>query len=179
VLMRFRFVTLLAVLATAACTYVPVHTDANAAILHACHSYAWAGSFRGNGGMRATLANPLNESRLRAAIAASMQARGVQPASDPAAADCLVGYGIGAQTVVYGPGPYGGWAWRGPYWGSWGWYGPYAYSEGIIGVDIYDGKTKEPMWHGHVAQDLNGVTGTEAEQRIGAAVQAILARYPS
>src|SRR5215469_12943690 len=165
-------------LLAAACATVPVHTDTNPSVMHACHSYAWAGAFHGNGDLRTTVANPLNESRLRGAIAANMQSRGVAPAGPNNPPDCLIGYGIGAQTVVYGPGPYPypGWGW-GPYWGP-GWYGPDVYREGIIGVDIYDARTREPMWYAHASQDLAGATGPEAEKRIGAAVQAIFAKYP-
>ena len=169
-----------ATLLAAACASMPVHTDTNPALMHACHSYAWAGSFQGGNGLRTTIANPLNESRLRGAIAANMQSRGAVPAGPNNPPDCLIGYGIGAQTVVYGPGPYAGYGW-GPYWGPYwgpGWYGPSVYREGIIGVDIYDGRTREPMWHAHVSQDLAGATGPEAEQRIGAAVQAIFGKFP-
>jgi hypothetical protein len=162
----------------AACASLPVHTDTNTAVMHACHTYAWAGSFQGNSAVRTTVANPLNEARLRAAISANLQSRGVAPATPNNPPDCLIGYGIGAQTVVYGGGPYWGpgWGW-GPYWGP-GWYGPDVYREGIIGIDVYDARTREPMWHAHVSQDLVGVTGRDAEQRIGAAVQAIFAKYP-
>jgi hypothetical protein len=158
-----------------------VRTDANTALIHACHSFDWAGSFRGNTSLRTTIANPLNESRLRAAIAGRLQSMGVTQASGKA--DCLIGYGIGANSVVVG-GPYpdwgwgGGWGWRGPYWGGVGWYGPDVIREGIIGVDIYDGASREPMWHASVDQDLTGAKGPEAEKRINAAVQAIFAKYP-
>jgi hypothetical protein len=168
-------------LAAASCTSLSVHTETNPALIHSCHVYDWAGSFRPSGGLQTTIANPLNESRLRAAIAASMQARGAVPAGPNNPPDCLIGYGIGSQTVVYGGGPYGAygaWGGRGPYWGAAGWYGPDVYHEGIIGVDVYDFRTREPMWHAHVSQDLVGATGPQAEQRIGAAVQAIFAKYP-
>jgi hypothetical protein len=167
-------------LLAAACTSLPVRTDTNPTLMHACHVFEFAGAFRGNSGLRTTIANPLNENRLRVAIAASMTAKGAVPAGPNNPPDCLIGYGIGSQTVVYGPaGPYWGWGW-GPYWGGpWGWYGPNAYREGIIGIDIYDARTKQPMWHAQVSQDLTGATGTEAENRIRAAVQAIFAKFPA
>jgi hypothetical protein len=167
-----------AVLGAAGCA-LQVRTDANAALIHPCHSFDWAGSFRGNTSLRTTIANPLNESRLRAAIAARLNAMGVTQASGKA--DCLVGYGIGVQNVAVGPAyPTGwgwGWGWPGPFWGG-GWYGPDVMREGIIGVDIYDGASREPMWHASVDQDLTGLKGPEAEKRINSAVQAIFAKYP-
>ena len=100
-------------------------------------------------------------------------------------ADCLVGYGIGAHNVIEGGYPYGGgaadsatgavgWGWG----GGWGWDGPYVYREGIIGVDLYDAKSREPLWHASTNQDLTGVTGEAAEKKINAAVDAIFSKYP-
>jgi len=132
------------------------------------------------------VANPVNEARLRAAIQANLGTVGVHPATENA--DCLVGYGIGQRNVIDGyPGFYGGLGWGGGYgWrhGGWGGYGawgydyPYAYQEGIIGVDIYDGKSKQALWHASVDQNLNGVTGEKADKKIKDAVAAIFTKYP-
>jgi hypothetical protein len=148
-----------------------------------CRTFSWAGSFRTDtNASRATIANPVNEARLRAAIAAHMQGLGVQFANS--GGDCLVGYGIGAHNVVEGGYPYGwgggfgywrgGWGWG----GAWGWDGPYVYREGIVGVDLYDAKSREPLWHASTNQDLTGATGEAAEKKINAAVDAIFSKYP-
>jgi hypothetical protein len=175
-----------------ACLFVPVvslvaacapyvRSDVNRTLVSSvqCHTFAWAGAFHGNSPLRDTVANPLNESRLRAAIAAHLSG-GIQP--DAKGADCLVGYGIGSHTVVDWGGPY---AWDYPYgwWGypyGWGWWGagPYPYHEGIIAVDLYDAKSSQPLWHASVEESLYGVDGTEAEKRINAAVAAIFSKYP-
>jgi hypothetical protein len=166
-----------------ACTSLRVTSDVNpelAGSVH-CRTYAWAGSFKSNSPLRSTIANPLNESRLRAAITTNLQAKGLQPATTDA--ECLVGYGIGAQTVVDGwGGPYygwgGGWGWRGGYGGAWGWDEPYAYREGIVAVDLYDSKSRQPIWHAAVDQNLIGAIGEDAQKKINAAVAAIFTKYP-
>jgi hypothetical protein len=179
---RTCIVAFATVFAMSACVSLRVTSDvASGASASQCHSYAWAGSFHDNGTAR-SVANPLNESRLRSAIAANLAAKGVQPASGDA--DCLVGYGIGVQTVVQGGYPYGwdwGWGWgqRGGYYGAWGWDGPYAYSEGIIAVDLYDAKSRQPLWHASVNQNVAGLTGVAADNKIRAAVAAIFTKYPS
>jgi hypothetical protein len=127
----------------------------------------------------------VNEARLRAAIQANLIMVGAQLTTDNA--DCLVGYGIGQRNVVEG-GPYGyygavGWGggWRHGGWGgygAWGWDYPYVYQEGVIGVDIYDGKSKQGLWHATVDQNLNGVTGDKADKKIKDAVAAIFTKYP-
>ena len=155
-----------------------VRSDVNHALIGQvrCGSFAWAGAFRSSSPLRSTIANPLNEDRLRAAIASHLG--GVVQAG-PGNADCLVGYGIGSYYVVscgYGyPYPYG-WGWGYPY--GWGWPGPYAYPEGVIAVDLYDARTGQPLWHASTEQSLAGVSGAEAEKRIGAAVAAIFTKYP-
>jgi hypothetical protein len=168
-------------LALAACETLHVTSDVNAPLIHTvqCHTAAWAGSFSGNSPILSTIANPVNESRLRAAIAAQLSAKGVQiVTSNP---DCLIGYGIGVRNVVEGAYPYGwGWGWGwGPGWGWPGWDGPLVYREGLIAVNLYDARTRQGLWHAYVHQDLFGLTGAKAEQRIDAAVAAIFTKYLS
>ncbi len=162
-----------------------VKSDVNHALVTSVHcgSYAWAGSFSGSSPLRNTVASPLNEERLRTAIAAHLPAGSVQPPGSPA--DCLVGYGIGTTYVVSGGWgyPYGwgygypyGWGW-GYGWG-YGWGGPYVYPAGIIAIDLYDAKTRQPMWHASVDQSLEGKDGSEATKRINEAVAALFTKYP-
>lgn len=162
----------------AGCQTLYVTSDVNAPLARTvqCHTVAWRGSFSGNNPLLGTIANPVNESRLRAAIAAQLSAKGVQlVSSNP---DCLIGYGIGVRNVVEGY-PYG-WGWGGWGWG-WGWPGwdaPYAFRQGLIAVNLYDARTGQPLWHAHVHQDLFGLTGDKAAQRIDAAIAAIFMKYP-
>jgi hypothetical protein len=171
-----------------------VKSDTNSALIRSvqCHSYDWAGSFRNNSPLRGTIANPVNEARLRSAISARFESLGIHKVDKDA--DCLVGYGIGSRSTVEGAYPVGwgwgagygyrrgwagGWGW-GPGWGGpWGWDdGPYVYTQGIIGVDVYDAKSKQALWHASVNQDLRDATGPKAEKKIDDAVTAIFAKYP-
>jgi uncharacterized protein DUF4136 len=174
-----------------ACASLRVTSDVNRAVAGSvqCHTFAWAGTFKGDSTLRDTIANPVNEARLRNAIAANLAAVGVHPATGDTA-DCLVGYGIGARTSVEGgyPGGWGGglgygyggygWGWGGGYGGYWGWDEPYVYHEGIIAVDLYEAKGKQPIWHASVNQNLRGATGEDAEKRIDKAVAALFTKYP-
>jgi Domain of unknown function (DUF4136) len=154
-----------------------VKSDVNHALVGSVHcgSYAWAGSFRGSSPLRNSVANPLNEERLRTAIAAHLAQGNVQPVGSPA--DCLVGYGIGDNYVISGGYPYG-WGYGWGYGYGYGWGGPYVYREGIIAIDLYDARSRQPMWHASVDQSLYGVDGGEADKRINAAVAALFTKYP-
>jgi len=160
----------------AACATLDVKSDVNAALIGRvrCNTFGWAGTFRGDSALRTTVANPLNEDRLRAAIATHLPVQ-----APPGYADCLVGYGIGSTTVVqgwYGSGPYAyGYGW--PYYG-WGWPGPYVYRDGIIAVDLYDARSGQALWHASVQQSLEGLSGDEAARKIDEAVAAIFTKYP-
>jgi hypothetical protein len=172
--------TAVTVCGLAACATLRVHSDVNSALIASvsCHTFAFAGEFRGNSPLRDTIANPVNEARLRDAISTRLTAAGAQLVT--ANADCLVGYGIGAHAVVDGVYPVGwGWGWRGYY----GWYGyaggPYVYHEGIVAVDLYDGRSRQAIWHASVNQSLRGVDGPEAEKRIRVAVDALFSRFPA
>ncbi len=160
----------MAVCGLAACASISVTSNVNRALVPAvqCHSFAWAGSLPARGPLSATLANPVNEAQLRAAIQTHLQAVGVQPVTS--GADCLVGYGIGLHRVWEGWG--GGWGW-GPWWG-----GPYAYPEAIIGVDLYDARNNQPLWHAYAREDAAALKGDRAAQGIAAAVAAIFTKYP-
>src|ERR1700722_17593933 len=79
---------LAAAVALTGCTGIPVRTDQNSQLLASvhCQSAAWAGGFKGASPLRGTIANPLNEARLRDAIAASLQSAGltlVEPVATP------------------------------------------------------------------------------------------------
>jgi hypothetical protein len=167
-----------AVFGLAACATISVTSQVNAPLVHTvqCHTFAWAGSF-GGGALSATLANPINEARLRSDIQAHLQAAGVQPST--AGADCLVGYGIGMRQVpedwsAWGPGwGWGWWGWGPPWWG-----GPYVYPEAIVGVDLYDARSGRPLWHALAHEDAWELKGDKAAQGIDSAVAALFSKYP-
>jgi hypothetical protein len=173
-----------AVTLAAACTTLRVRSDINTAALNTqCHSFEWAGSFHPRAGVLHEVANPVNESRLRAAIQSNLAARGVTLANGPGQADCIVGYGIGVHDVVEGAYPYGwgwggGWGWRHGYVGGAWWDGPYVFQQGVIAIDLYDARGRVPIWHASVDQNVQGLTGADAQARIDAAVAALFTKYP-
>ena len=86
-LLRVALTVSLTALTLSACAPY-VRSDVNtAAISHVhCGTFAWAGEFRSSSPLRSTIANPVNESRLRAAIASHLgvacplcQGKGVVP----------------------------------------------------------------------------------------------------
>jgi len=171
-------------LGLAACTTLPVTTDANPNMSVAnCHTYAFAQEHVANADQPAAYGNPLNAHRLRVSIEANLAAKGIQRA-DRGAADCMIGYAMGSRQVFndyyagFGGGWGYGWGRRGGLYGSWGWDGPYVSDETRIAVDIFDAKSRTPIWHASVSQSVGDLTGPNAEARISAGTAAIFAKFP-
>ncbi|MEP6548129.1 MAG: DUF4136 domain-containing protein [Gammaproteobacteria bacterium] len=166
----------------AACTTLPVTTDSNPAMsVSSCHTYAFANEHVANADQPAAYGNPLNAERLKVSIAANLAAKGIQPA-DRGNAECIVGYAMGTRQVFNdyyaGWAGWGGWGRRGGYYGGWGWDGPNVSDETRIAIDLFDAKSRTPIWHASVNQNGSDLTGPNAEARISAGVAAIFAKFP-
>jgi Domain of unknown function (DUF4136) len=178
---KFCGVIAAASLALGACTTLPVTTDVNPNFSVAtCHSYSFAPERVPNADQPAPFSNPLNAERLRNAIESNMAARGVSRVND--GADCVVGYAMGTRQVFndyyagWGMGWGYGWGPRG--YGYWGYDGPWVDNETRISVDIFDAKSRKPMWHGAVSQSVSDLRGPNAVAKINAATAAIFAKLP-
>jgi hypothetical protein len=169
-----------------ACTTLPVTTDANPNLsVASCHTYAFAQEHVANGDQPAAYGNPLNAERLRVAIESNLAAKGLQRA-DRGGADCIIGYAMGSRQVFndyyagFGAGWGYGWGRHGGFYGGggWGWDGPYVRDETRIAVDVFDAKSRTPIWHASVSQSAGDLTGPNAEAKISAGTAAIFAKYP-
>ncbi|MFI4891076.1 MAG: DUF4136 domain-containing protein [Steroidobacterales bacterium] len=176
-------------LAVGACATLPVTTDSNPnASVSSCRTYVFAHEHSAAPGQAGgAFGNPLNSDRLRAAIAANLVARGIQPAGDPGSADCIVGYAMGSRLVAdefagygIGWGWGGGWGWRHGYgYGGMGYDWPPVYNEGRIAIDLFDAKSRQAIWHASVNTNVTDLTGPNAEVKINVAVGAIFAKFPA
>jgi hypothetical protein len=172
-------------LGVAACNSIAVRTDAAPGLsVASCHTYAFANEHVANSDQPAAYANPLNAERLRVAVQNNLASKGLQPAANQAAADCVVGYALGSRQVFdqyYGGwGAYGGYGWGR---GRWGWGGgfydePWPQNQVRIAVDLFDNRSHKPIWHASASQDSYELSGAHAEQRINAAASAIFAKFP-
>jgi hypothetical protein len=171
-------------IALAACNSLPVRTDANPNFsVSSCHTFAFAQEHVANADQPAAYGNPLNAERLRVAIESNLAAKGIQRV-DRASAECVVGYAMGSRQVFndyyagFGEGWGNGWGRRGGFYGGWGWDGPYVQDETRIAVDLFDAKTRTPIWHASVSQNVSDLTGPNAEAKISAGTAAIFAKFP-
>lgn len=154
------------------------------ASLSVCHNYAFAEAAESRPEGATAFGNPLNEKRLRDAIASGLAAHGIPAATEGTSADCVVGYAIGSRLAPDPAAPrfswglgWGGWGYRGMG-GSLAWQVPYDYREGRVTLNLYDARSHQALWHAYVDADVTGLTGADAEQRIKAVVDAIFKKFP-
>jgi hypothetical protein len=105
-----------------------------------------------NRGQPPTEANSIVTNRIRRAVSADFERRGLVP--EPVGeADIFVTYYLvlRARTVLHHSGwafPYGRWGWGyGWGWGG-GWTSARTFTEGTLVVDVLDGKRRELVWRG-------------------------------
>lgn len=172
-----------AAIVLAACATLHVGSDHDpAASFSAYHSYVWMPA-------RTNIEdspNPLVVQRAHDAIQDALSAKGYQLVSNEAAADFVVDFTIGSRErtdVRSYPAPYGGpWFWRNTYW----WGAPYwgsevnvhQYREGTISIDIFDGRTHRPVWHGWARKELTREDLEHSAGSIREAVDSVLAQFP-
>jgi len=131
--------------------------------------------------------NPLVVQRTHDAIQAELIRRGFSYTEDTAAADFVVDFTIGSRerieiesypgTYVGGPGWWGAPGWWGyPYWGPE--VDVHQYREGTLAIDVFDGRSHRPVWHGWAKKDLSRSDIEQSEAPIHAAVAAVLAKFP-
>lgn len=170
-----KILAIAAVLALTACETTPrVTTDYDpAASFSGYRTFEWANQSAPAGG------NPLLFERVKTSVERALAAKSFTPSSTP---DFAVGVTIGArdrvETTNWGPYRYPGYGRAFGY----GWAYPYSnvdvqtVTDGTISIDIFDARTRKPVWHGRATKEI---TGSKVDQAlIDQAVDAALASFP-
>ncbi|MES1195583.1 MAG: DUF4136 domain-containing protein [Steroidobacter sp.] len=159
-----------------------VQTDYDPRVnVHNYHSYVL--EYTGNTNA-AAFNNPLNAKRLRDAIEGQLASRGMHAVAEGETPDCIVSVSTGSRQVVENEPAT-------PRIGiGFGWYhhgiggsmafdnDVYAYNEHRIAIDLLDGKSREPVWHASISENINRGSGASAEARIKDVVAQMFAKYP-
>jgi Domain of unknown function (DUF4136) len=129
--------------------------------------------------------NPLVPQRTEDGIKRYLISRGYTLANDPASADFVVDFTIGAKErteINTYPEPYAGpWFYGNPWWGSPYWGNTVdvrQFHEGTLSIDIFDGHSKRPVWHGWARKELSSGDIEHPAQPIQEAIEAVLAKFP-
>lgn len=127
-----------------------------------------------------TRLSPLNRRRIVEAIEAELGAKGFQKVADATAADFVLSYTVGARDRIDAqsyPDIYRGpWRWDRPYFGRS--VDVTVYREGTLAIDIFDGASHQPVWHGWATKRITEHDVAHAAEQIPPAVAAILKDFP-
>jgi Domain of unknown function (DUF4136) len=138
------------------------------------HTYAWLP--REHFGIR----NPLVVRHAHEAIDAQMRLKGFVLAKDAGNADLVVDFTIGARERVqiqsYPVLYRGPWMWGRAYYGNQ--IDMRRYREGTLAIDVFDGRTHEPIWTGWATKQLSEKDLESSEGPAREAAAAVLARFP-
>lgn len=155
-----------------------------AADLTTYRSFAWIDSDPLVVSAESTAAvSPLTRRKIMAALRASFEERGYDYRDDPAAADFVIAFTVGTREkidrssypIVYR----GDWDWH-PYSGFYphAGYEAHSYTEGTLGVDIFDARTRQPVWHGWASKRVRQADIDDPSPAIDIAAHAIAERFP-
>ncbi len=132
-------------------------------------------------------ANPVIDKQIETAIAEGLQAKGYAMVDDRAKANFLVGFTVGSREKIWVttvPAAYHG-RYRGLHgrtaWGA-NYYGDSivsTYTEGVLAIDVFDVKSKQPAWHGYSTKTITSYDRKNPGPVISEVVTSTLAKFPS
>jgi hypothetical protein len=130
-------------------------------------------------------ANPLVRQRAHDATQAELIRKGYTYTDDAASADFVVDITMGSRERVdvqsypatyMGPGWGYNASWGSPYWGSS--VDVRQYREGTLSIDIFDGRSHRPVWHGWASKELTRADIENSAAPIQKAVAEVLGKFP-
>ena len=127
--------------------------------------------------------SPLAKKKIVQAIENELGTKGFAYSENPDQADFVVAFTVGTRDKITAR------SYPTRYYGTWGWhlYGRYyyqtevvqhSYTEGTLGIDIFDAKTKQPVWHGWASKTVTSADRNDPSPAIKSAVAAIIKRFP-
>ena len=104
--------------------------------------------------------SPLTQSKIQAAIRERLEIAGYSFSEEPHSGDFLVAYTVGTREKIRVD------SYPIDYPGTWGWHvhgshyvvrevSEHHYTSGTLGVDIFDGQTSKPIWHGWAEKTIS------------------------
>lgn len=159
------------------------HRDDNASFSQ-YRSFSWISDdplIVGAGGGPAISA--LTKKKIVVAVEDELRRKGFVQAANRNNADFVLSYTVGTRERIEAS------SYPSPYQGAWGWhlYGRYyydtevvhrMYTEGTLGIDVFDGKSKQPVWHGWATKTISSSDRRDPTAAINESVRAIFSDFP-
>jgi hypothetical protein len=127
--------------------------------------------------------SPLTQTKIERAIRAELERKGYAFTEDRDDADFVIAYTTGTRDeITVDSYPY-------PYRGDWGWhvfgshyyvreYREHAYTKGTLSVDVFDGESRSPVWHGWAEKTITESDREDPSEIIVNAVARLFEEFP-
>jgi hypothetical protein len=127
--------------------------------------------------------SPLTQSKIQQAIRAELERKDYSFTDERDSADFVVAYTVGTRDAIRVN------SYPVAYRGAWGWHvrGSYyyihetvehSYTEGTLGVDIFDGKSSKPVWHGWAEKTITESDREDPSSVIREGVAKLFESFP-
>lgn len=131
----------------------------------------------------ATAVSPLTHAKIQNAIRAGFESKGFEFVEQRDRADFVIAYTIGTREEISVD------SYPAPYFGAWGWHvsgsryyvhelSAHSYTRGTLAVDVFDGASKQPVWHGWAQKTVTADDRKDPTPSINAAVNKLLLEFP-
>jgi hypothetical protein len=128
--------------------------------------------------------SPLTKKKIVDTIEKTLSDKGYTYTSNRNYADFVVSYAVGTREKI------DAYSYPVGYGGAWDWHlhGRYyydadvqhrSYTEGTLGIDIFDGRSNQPVWHGWATKTISSADRENPSPLITTAVEGVLALFPS
>lgn len=146
-------------------------------------SFSWIGTQPYVPAEGSSAINPLARTMIDNAIRDELQQQGFAFTTDREAADFLVAYTVGSRDKVRIE------SYPVSYRGHWGWHTPHShyyfrkiearnYTEGTLGVDLFDNETGRPVWHGWAQKTVTEQDRADPAPTIKAGIAKLFVAFP-
>ncbi len=146
-------------------------------------TFAWIGESAHVSSAIEPVASPLIHAMIAARIRDNLVAHGYTYTDDRDDADMLVSYTIGTRDKLRMD------AYPEDFRGHWGWHRPYShyyfrhvereqYTQGTLGVDIFDNASGRPVWHGWAQKAVTEKDRRDPQEAIERGIDRLFASFP-
>ena len=131
----------------------------------------------------AIVISPLTRSKIQHAIHSGFASKGYEYVEDLSRADFVIAYTVGTRREVSVE------SYPETYNGPWGWHvrgshyyvnevSTHSYTKGTLGVDVFDGASNKPVWHGWAEKTVTESDRQDPGPAINESVAKLLESFP-
>lgn len=178
------FIALFLLLTLSACSTMDVgsHYDETTNFT-AYRSFSWVADDPYISDGDAIRISPLTQQKIQDTIASKFANIGIVYTATPDDADIIVAYTVGTRDKIRTA------SYPIDYPGNWGWHvhgshyyvrevSEHKYTEGTLAIDVFDGRTQKPVWHGWAQKTITTSDRQDPDPLIEESVSRLLESFP-